>query len=121
MIEELKMVSGLAGRQRNKLIASCVISVIETVSGLVSFALIYLVMLELAGPAVDQAYIRKLVFLSVAAILLRFTSMGLSGIFSHIAAYGVFFKRLLASDTKADLRKLFLFSDGMPLVVKECV
>ena len=123
MIEELKMLSGLAGRQRSKLIASCALSVIGTALGLIPFVLIYLVMLELWGPPadVDQAYIWKLVIWSIAAILLRFTSVGLSGSLSHIAAYGILFKRLPAADTEADLRKLFPFSDGMPLVAKECV
>ena len=91
MLEELKMLSGLVGQQRNKLIASCTLSVIGTALGLVPFVLIYLVMLELSGPAVDQAYIWKLVFWSVIAILLRFTFMGLSGALSHIAAYGVLY------------------------------
>ncbi|MGP8329370.1 MAG: ABC transporter ATP-binding protein [Methanosarcinaceae archaeon] len=91
MIEELKMLSGLAGRQRNKLIASCVLSVIGTALGLVPFILVYLVMLELFKPIVDQAYIWNLVFWSVAAILLRFGFMGLSGTFSHIAAYSILY------------------------------
>jgi len=123
MIEELKMLSGLVGRQRNKLVASCALSVIGTALGLVPFVLIYLVMVELWGQPldVDQAYIRKLVIWSIAAILLRFGFMGLSGSLSHIAVYGILFKRLPAVDTEADLRKLFLFSDGMPLVAKECV
>ncbi len=91
MLEELKMLSGLAGQQRNKLIASCVLSVIGTALGLVPFVLIYLVLLELSGPAVDQAYIWKLVFWSIAAILLRFGFMGLSGTLSHIAAYAILY------------------------------
>ena len=91
MLEELKMLSGLAGQQRNKLIASCALSVIGTALGLVPFVLIYLVMLELSGPAVDQAYIWKLVFWSIAAILLRFGFMGLSGTLSHIAAYAILY------------------------------
>jgi len=93
MLEELKMLSILAGQQRSKLIASCVLSVIGTALGLVPFVLIYLVMLELSGPAVDvdQAYIWKLVIWSIAAILLRFGFMGLSGSLSHIAAYGILY------------------------------
>ena len=93
MLEELKMLSGLAGQQRNKLIASCVLSVIGTALGLVPFVLIYLVMLELFKPAldVDQAYIWKLVIWSIAAILLRFGFMGLSGSLSHIAAYAILY------------------------------
>ncbi len=61
MLEELKILSGLAGRQKSKPIASCTLSVIGTALGLVPFALIYLVMPELSGPPVDadQAYIRK--------------------------------------------------------------
>ena len=91
MLEELKMLSGLVGRQRNKLIASCALSVIGTALGLVPFVLIYLVMLELSGPAVDKAYIWNLVFWSIAAILLRFGFMGLSGALSHIAAYAILY------------------------------
>lgn len=91
MIEELKMLSGLAGQQRNKLIASCALSVIGTALGLVPFVLIYLVMLELFKPVVDQAYIWTLVFWSIIAILLRFTFMGLSGALSHIAAYSILY------------------------------
>jgi len=91
MIEELKMLSGLAGQQRNKLIASCALSVIGTALGLVPFVLIYLVMLELFKPVVDQAYIWTLVFWSIIAILLRFTFVGLSGALSHIAAYSILY------------------------------
>jgi ATP-binding cassette subfamily B protein len=91
MLEELKMLSGLAGQQRNKLIVSCILSVIGTALGLVPFVLIYLVMLELSGPAVDQAYIWTLVFWSIIAILLRFAFMGLSGGLSHIAAYSILY------------------------------
>jgi ATP-binding cassette subfamily B protein len=91
MIEELKMLSGLAGQQWNKLIASCALSVIGTALGLVPFVLIYLVMLELFKPVVDQAYIWTLVFWSIIAILLRFTFMGLSGALSHIAAYSILY------------------------------
>jgi len=93
MIEELRMLSGLAGRQRNKLIASCALSVVGTALGLVPFVLVYLVMLELSGPAVDvdQAYIWNLVFWSIAAIVVRFVFMGLSGGLSHIAAYSILY------------------------------
>ena len=93
MLEELKMLSGLVGRQRNKLVVSCVLSVIGTALGLVPFVLIYLVMLELFKPPVDvdQAYIWKLVIWSIAAILLRFGFMGLSGGLSHIAAYSILY------------------------------
>ncbi len=91
MIKELKMLSGLAGQQRNKLIASCALSVIGTALGLVPFVLIYLVMLELFKPVVDQAYIWTLVFWSIITILLRFTFMGLSGALSHIAAYSILY------------------------------
>jgi len=91
MLEELKMLSGLAGRQRNKLIASCALSVIGTALGLVPFILVYLVMLELFKPIVDQAYIWNLVFWSITAIVVRFVFMGLSGTLSHIAAYSILY------------------------------
>jgi len=91
MLEELRILLNLAGRQRNKLIASCVLSVIGTALGLVPFVLIYLMMLELWGPVVDQAYIWKLVFLSITAIVLRFGFMRLSGTLSHIAAYAILY------------------------------
>ena len=91
MLEELKMLSDLAGRQRSKLITSCALSVVGTALGLVPFVLVYLVMLELSEPAVDQAYIWNLVFWSIIAILLRFGFMGLSGTLSHIAAYSILY------------------------------
>jgi ATP-binding cassette subfamily B protein len=48
-------------------------------------------MLELFKLAVDQAYIWKLVFWSIAAIVVRFGFMGLSGTLSHIAAYAILY------------------------------
>jgi len=91
MLEGLKRLLKLAGQQRRKLIASCILSVIGTALGLVPFILIYLMVLELFNPVVNQAYVWKLVFWCFVAIVLRFGFMGLSGTLSHLAAYSILY------------------------------
>ncbi len=111
MLEELKNLLNLAGQQKNKLIASCVLSVIGTALGLVPFVLIYLVMLELFKPVIDQAYIWKLVFWSITAILIRFGFMGLSGSLSHIAAYSILYDLRIKLAQKLGTLPLGYFSE----------
>ena len=53
MLEGLKRLLELAGQQRRKLIASCILSVIGTALGLVPFILIYLMVLELFNPVIN--------------------------------------------------------------------
>ena len=91
MLEGLKRLLKLAGQQRRKLIASCILSVIGTALGLVPFILIYLMVLELFNPVINQLYVWKLVFWCFVAIVLRFAFMGLSGGLSHIAAYSILY------------------------------
>ena len=91
MLEGLKRLLKLAGQQRRKLIASCILSVIGTALGLVPFILIYLMVLELFNPVIDQLYVWKLVFWCIVAIILRFAFMGLSGSLSHLAAYSILY------------------------------
>ena len=91
MLEGLKRLLKLAGQQRRKLIASCILSVIGTALGLVPFILIYLMVLELFNPVINQLYIWKLVFWCFVAIVLRFGFMGLSGTLSHLAAYSILY------------------------------
>ena len=91
MLEGLKRLLELAGQQRRKLIASCAFSVLGTALGLVPFILIYLMVLELFNPAINQLYVWKLVFWCFVAIVLRFVFMGLSGTLSHLAAYSILY------------------------------
>nr|QNO57435.1 vitamin B12 import ATP-binding protein BtuD [Methanosarcinales archaeon ANME-1 ERB7] len=91
MLEEVKRLLELAGQQRRKLIASCILAVIGTALGLVPFILIYLMVLELFNPVIDQVYVWKLVFWCIVAIILRFAFMGLSGSLSHLAAYSILY------------------------------
>jgi len=91
MLEEVKRLLELAGQQRRKLIASCILAVIGTALGLVPFILIYLMVLELFNPVIDQVYVWKLVFWCIVAIILKFVFMGLSGSLSHLAAYSILY------------------------------
>ncbi len=91
MLEGLKRLLELAGQQRRKLIASCILAVIGTALGLVPFILIYLMVLELFNPVIDQLYVGKLVFWCIVAIILRFAFMGLSSSLSHLAAYSILY------------------------------
>ncbi len=91
MLEGLKRLLKLAGQQRRKLIASCILSVVGTALGLVPFILIYLMVLELFNPMINQVYVWKLVFWCFVAIVLRFAFMGLSGTLSHLAAYSILY------------------------------
>jgi ATP-binding cassette subfamily B protein IrtA len=47
--------------------------------------------LELFNPVTNQAYVWKLVFWRIVAIVLRFAFMGLSGTLSHLAAYSILY------------------------------
>nr|CBH37531.1 ABC transporter, permease protein [uncultured archaeon] len=91
MLEDVKRLLKLAGQQRRKLIASCILSVIGTALGLVPFILIYLMVLELFNPVINQVYVWKLVFWCIVAIILKFAFMGLSGSLSHLAAYSILY------------------------------
>jgi len=91
MSQTLKRLLQLVGPQKGRLIASCALSIIGTALGLVPFILIYLVIVELMEPVVDEGYIWALVGGGIAAILLRFVAMALSGSLSHIAAYNILY------------------------------
>jgi len=111
MLEGLKRLLVLAGQQRNKLIASCVLSVIGTALGLVPFILIYLVIVELFEPVANVAYIWKLVVLSILAVILRFVAMALSGSISHIAAYNILYDLRIKLAEKLGTLSLGYFND----------
>ena len=91
MSQTLKRLLQLVGPQKRRLIASCALSIIGTAMGLVPFILIYLVIIELMEPVVNEAYVWALVIGGVAAILLKFVTMALSGTLSHIAAYNTLY------------------------------
>ena len=91
MSQTLKRLLQLVRPQKRRLIASCALSVIGTALGLVPFILIYLVIVELMEPVVDEGYIWALVGGGIAAILLKFVTMALSGSLSHIAAYNILY------------------------------
>ena len=91
MLEALKKLLNLAGQQRNKLIASCIFSITGTALGLVPFIFVYLMILELFKPVINEAYVWKLISLSIISIVFRFGFMGLSGALSHIAAYSILY------------------------------
>jgi len=91
MLEDVKRLLKLAGQQRRKLIASCILAVVGTALGLVPFILTYLMVLELFNPVINQAYVWKLVFWCIVAIILKFVFMGLSGSLSHLAAYSILY------------------------------
>ena len=111
MFEGLKRLLILAGQQRNKLIASCALSVIGTALGLVPFILIYLVIVELFEPVVNVAYIWKLVILSIVAVIMRFVAMALSGSISHIAAYNILYDLRIKLAEKLGTLSLGYFND----------
>ena len=91
MSQTLKRLIQLVGPQKGKLIASCALSVVGTALGLVPFILTYLMIIELMGQVIDEGYIWKLVIGGVAAILLKFVAMALSGSLSHRGAYGILY------------------------------
>ncbi|VUT25894.1 MAG: putative ABC transporter ATP-binding protein [Candidatus Methanolliviera sp. GoM_oil] len=91
MSQSLKRLIRLVGPQKRRLIASCALSVIGTAMGLVPFILIYLAIIELMEPVVNEVYIWKLIIGGIAAILLKFVTMALSGSLSHIAAYNILY------------------------------
>lgn len=111
MLEGLKRLLKLAGQQRRKLIASCILSVIGTALGLVPFILIYLMVLELFNPVIDQLYVWKLVFWCFAAIVLRFAFMGLSGTLSHLAAYSILYDLRIKLGKKLGMLPLGYFNE----------
>ncbi|MCK4580611.1 MAG: ABC transporter ATP-binding protein, partial [Dehalococcoidia bacterium] len=91
MSQTLKRLLQLVGPQKGRLTASCALSIIGTALGLVPFILIYLVIIELMEPVVNEGYIWKLVIGGVVAIVLKFVTMALSGSLSHIAAYNILY------------------------------
>jgi ATP-binding cassette subfamily B protein len=91
MSQTLKRLLQLVGPQKRRLIASCALSVIGTALGLVPFIFIYLVIVELMEPVVDEGYIWALVVGGIVAILLKFVTMALSGSLSHTAAYNILY------------------------------
>ena len=95
MFESLKSPLQLIEKQKGTLIASCVLSLIGTALGLVPYILIYLMILELFNPVINQAYLWKLVFWSITAIVLRFGFIGLSGTFSYIAVYAILYDLII--------------------------
>ena len=90
-MQSLKRLLQLVRPQKGKLIASCALSIVGTALGLVPFILIYLVIVELMEPVVNEAYVWALVGGGIVAILLRFLTMALSASQSHIAAYNILY------------------------------
>lgn len=83
----LKFLLRLAGKQRFKLILSCLCSAISAICALIPFVIVYRTAEGLIQPPMDSAAIRQLVLAALIAVLLRFIFMGASTMLAHAAAF----------------------------------
>ena len=87
---------GLASAYKFRFFLASVTALLSSISAIVPFILIYLLLLELldkysSGSPFDQEYIFRFAVASLIAVVLRFSMLGISTALSHIAAYNVLY------------------------------
>ncbi|MFW5437177.1 ABC transporter ATP-binding protein [Paenibacillus apiarius] len=89
--KSLSFMIRLAGKQRGKLIWSCLCSAASAVFALIPFIIVYRMAEGLLHPPVDAAVIQQLILIACIAVLLRFALMGASTMLAHAAAFHVLY------------------------------
>ena len=77
--------------ERGKLFIASLFSALSTVLMYAPYLIAYFIIEELLKIVPDQQLIIFLAFLTAGLILLRFLFLGLSGVYSHIAAYNILY------------------------------
>jgi ATP-binding cassette subfamily B protein len=96
----------LCATQKTRLVWACILSVASTVCGLLPFVFIYLIVLQLFQPPLDQGYLWLLAGLVLAAIIAKYGLFNLSTSLAHSAAFRI----------QYDLRlRLVRYLGGLPL------
>ncbi len=90
--------------ERGKLLAAVIFSALSTILTYAPFLVAYFILNELLQPNPRLQEVKSWAFIVAGLILLRFLFLGLSGVYSHIAAYNVLYQ--LRAKTVAHLGKL---------------
>ncbi|MCE5173059.1 ABC transporter ATP-binding protein/permease [Paenibacillus profundus] len=89
--KSLRFLLRLAGKQRRKLILSCLCSAASAVFALIPFVIVYRMAEGLLHPQADVSAVRQLILVACIAVLLRFALMGASTMLAHTAAFHVLY------------------------------
>jgi len=81
----------IAGQKKVKLILSGFLAAISAALGFIPFIIIYLVIVELLNPPIEQAYVIRLAWIAFGAIIGRGIFLYGSTMISHIAAFDILY------------------------------
>lgn len=81
----------IAGQSKTKILWSCAFSVLSSIASLVPFIIIYYISCELFSPTINKAYVWKLAWFALGAVICRFVFQYFSIVLSHIAAYDILY------------------------------
>ena len=87
----------IAGRKKWWLFSSMILSVFATIAQFIPFIAVYLIITELAGnatniAAIDQSYVYRLAYISLAAVGAFGLLLYVSSMLSHIAAFNILYE-----------------------------
>ncbi|BDR77799.1 ABC transporter permease [Clostridium tetani] len=82
----------ISGREKFKLYLAALFSIISSLLAIVPYILMYNIVLELFGNAVDYEKIKSMAIIVSITIVARMAIFLLSGVFSHIAAFTILYE-----------------------------
>jgi ATP-binding cassette subfamily B protein len=81
----------IAGQKKVKLVLSGFLAAVSAILGFIPFIIIYLVIVELLSPPIEQAYVIRLAWIAFSAIVGRAIFLYGSGMLSHVAAFDILY------------------------------
>ncbi len=81
----------IAGQKKVNLILSGFLSAISAALGFIPFVIVYLVIVELLNPPIEQAYVIRLAWIAFSSIICRAIFLYGSSMLSHIAAFDILY------------------------------
>lgn len=106
MTGSLARLLALAGSQRRRIAAACLLSGIAALLGLVPYLLVERLVAQFAGASPDREAILIIGAAAAGALVLKFACRGLVSVLGHVAAYEVLYElrlRLLAALSRQPL------------------
>lgn len=97
--KNLDFLLSISGREKFKLYIAAFLSVISSIMAIAPYLLMYNIILELFNDSVEYGKIKNMAVWVGVIVVLRMATYLLSGVFSHIAAFGILYElRMRAVD-----------------------
>ncbi|NJQ97399.1 MAG: hypothetical protein HC784_06435 [Hydrococcus sp. CSU_1_8] len=107
--------------QKTRIIASILLGIVAIGLWVTTFALIYLIIIEIIKPDFSRSYLQQIALTIFFVLLLRWICLGIAGTCSHLAAYYVLHDLRLKIAQKLSELPLGYFSHKQTGAIKQVI